>query len=972
MVLIKYFLIKLILVALSGFSVSVMGQGTGTVTGEILDQSTGEELVGANVRLEGTNMGAATDMDGEFTIRGVPEGNYTLVVTYLGYQSFESDLEITAGETVELTLELLASGLEGDEVVISVQARGQTDAINRQMASRTISNIVSSERIREVPDVNAAESIGRLPGISIQRSGGEANKVAIRGLSPKYNAITVDGVRMSATDSGDRSVDLSMISPESLGGIEVTKANLPYQDADAIGGTVDLQMREAEEGLNTDFTIEGGYNRLQESYGNYKLTGSLADRFLDGRVGAIVNFNLEERDRSTDRYNADYGLDLDAQGRHIPRTDFLSLEESALTRSRMGGSVLLDFQLPDGKISINNFYSSRINDEILRANNYGPDEGERYHNFNDNRGELTVHTHSLHAENEFRWFEADAVASVSRSHNYSPENRSWSFLEQSAFSSDLLDRNDPQTIPESARNDLDGTALEWLDISTHESEEITQNYQANVHIPFNITTSIYGEIQTGGKFMHRSRFNDAESWGDGMYWGGDQTVRRMIAQEMPELGIAEDGTQQIIMEPLLTDYDRDNFLDGLDGDWPLGFTPDINKLHEITDLIEDSEFIERDVGSTFRDDYEGGEQLYAGYAMAELNLGQYFTLIPGFRYEEMHTDYTAQFVREARVPERGDPGAAIQDTTATRNNDFFLPMYHLQIHPTEWMDIRLARTNTITRPDYWQFSPRLSIGQYGNFIYAGNPTLEPSESLNHDASVSIHTNEIGLFTVSAFHKQIDGLIWFASFRDRQTEDGEYLLDLSDVPGITGTPQVQTALNNQNPAYFRGIEFDWQTNFWWLPSPFDGIVLNMNYSRIHSETDYTRYVTKRIPDPDSPFPQEVVSDTTRTGRMPDQPDDIANIQLGYDYGGFSGRISLLYQGNTLSSVGGRPEEDIFTDDYIRLDARINQRIFQGLQLFVNLNNINNRPDRGFQQELGMFPTNYENYGFTFDIGVRYRN
>ncbi len=77
-----------------------------------------------------------------------------------------------------------------------------------------------------------------LPGVAIQRDAGEATKVVVRGLSPKFNSVTINGVRIPATDPSDRSVDLSMISQDILAGIEVFKALTPDMDADAIGGTI--------------------------------------------------------------------------------------------------------------------------------------------------------------------------------------------------------------------------------------------------------------------------------------------------------------------------------------------------------------------------------------------------------------------------------------------------------------------------------------------------------------------------------------------------------------------------------------------------------------------------------------------------------------------------------------------------------------------------------------------------------------
>lgn len=84
------------------------------------------------------------------------------------------------GKTVFVEVELDFQIVEGEVITITAQVESQVQAINQEFGSNTISNVVSSSRIKEIPDVNAAESIGRLPGVSISRSGGEANKISIR------------------------------------------------------------------------------------------------------------------------------------------------------------------------------------------------------------------------------------------------------------------------------------------------------------------------------------------------------------------------------------------------------------------------------------------------------------------------------------------------------------------------------------------------------------------------------------------------------------------------------------------------------------------------------------------------------------------------------------------------------------------------------------------------------------------------
>ncbi|GAH16092.1 unnamed protein product, partial [marine sediment metagenome] len=118
-------------------------------------------------------------------------GTYTLQFSYLSYHDIEQEIEVVGGETLVINSEMEMASIMGEEVVITGMMRGQTAAINQQITSNTIVNVVSKEKIRELPDANAAEAIARLPGISLQRDAGEGTKVVIRGLAPKFNSITM-------------------------------------------------------------------------------------------------------------------------------------------------------------------------------------------------------------------------------------------------------------------------------------------------------------------------------------------------------------------------------------------------------------------------------------------------------------------------------------------------------------------------------------------------------------------------------------------------------------------------------------------------------------------------------------------------------------------------------------------------------------------------------------------------------------
>jgi hypothetical protein len=105
-------------------------------------------------------------------------------------------------------------------------------------------------------------------------------------------------------------------------------------------------------------------------------------------------------------------------------------------------------------------------------------------------------------------------------------------------------------------------------------------------------------------------------------------------------------------------------------------------------------------------------------------------------------------------------------------------------------------------------------------------------------------------------------------------------------------------------------------------------------------------------------------------MINQPNDIANLFIGYDYKGFSAKVTFVYQGNSVSFIGTYAEQDGFTDDYYRVDVSVRQILpWSGLQLFLDVNNLNNRQNVSRQITVDGF-TSQKNYGLTANLGVRY--
>lgn len=980
----------------SMFSAVSYAEEKGRIEGFVYDSKTKEPLPGANVLVVGTRLGAAADLKGKFVIPAVPAGSHTLVVTYIGYQKKSFEITVTAGQTLTQTVRLDFQIIEGEVVEVTAQAEGQLGAINQQLASNTISNIVSQARIKELPDVNAAESIGRLPGVAIQRTGGEANKISIRGLSPKYNTVTVNGVRVPSTDSNDRSVDLSLISSNMLDGIEVKKAITPDMDADAVGGAVDLRLREAPEEFSFGASVQGGYNRLQSHWGNPNINANISNRFWNGRFGIIASANIDDYDRSADKFYGGYrqGDDPDLPGQDLAArfvTD-IGLREENVMRSRSGGSGLLDYHIPKGKMTLNGFYNRLKSEGLYRINNINVNSSRHYYDVERRVNTTSIFTGAFGVEQNFDWLRYDLGVARTASRSNSPEDFLWRFgQEGDIFRSGIQLPNEdtkPNEIPGLVKADTN-TALHHIWVQSTKREENVTTTQLNLQAPFRVGNWMTGYFKTGGKLRWLNRRNDQFQRGRAglQYGSGAGNLNDIFDQMLPQLPSwnLEEVVGDLGFLPIglvLQDYYRANFLDG---EYDLGFVANSQDMTTLTRALqatldiygEDmSEYRINSIG-TLGSDYDGIERTKAAYAMAEFNLGKHVTLIPGVRYEEDYSKYHGQRYREIITAWRDLPPADFERLTNIRENSFWLPMVHLQMKPTDWMKIRLARTETLIRPDYFQYTPITTIDAFRSYIRAANGLLKPSEATNYDAAISVYQNKVGLLTLAGFSKTIDDLIISVNFPVSSLLIASTLPQGLNVPatwyqGVT--PILGTYINNPFEARYKGFEIDWQTNFWYLPSFLKGIVLSANYTYIDSETEYQGYY---LVDSDSIRTQRprtywkiLITDSTRVGRMPDQPSHIANVTLGYDFKGFSARFSFLYQTDVSTYVDAtNPLADNFSGDYARFDISLKQKVYPGVEVFANFNNLNSRADRNFRGASTSHPTYIEYYGLTMDGGVR---
>jgi TonB-dependent receptor len=909
-------------------------------------------------------------------------------------------ITVVAGETVVQVFEAEYVALLGETIEVTAQAEGQMKAINEQLASNTIKSVVSKDRIQDVPDVNAAESVSRLPGVSIIRSGGEGQKVTIRGLSPKYNVMMVNGVRMQSTDRNDRSVDLNMIASNMLTGIEVTKALTADMDADAVGGTVDLMIGKAAEGFRGDMSLQIGHGSLDNTYGNHRINAWLSNRFLDNKLGVRISGSYDNFDRSSDVISAGWDINrsfAEDRGFILSELNNVTITDRITDRKRIGGGLILDYQLPDGSLVLQNFIS-RLDEEQSVISNTATTSSSFSASASLNEVNNTVYNNALQGEFEFFNIDMDFSLSNSVSKQHHPGSQTMTIYPGTGgggviIPQELLDERDENNIPLVKRlepNEFLNAITLGQDLRTNrfstlkrDVTETAQEARLNFNVPYTFTSWLSGDLQFGGRYIHTTRENDETQ--------NYVSQRTEIFIEYMELlrdslwtdaGFTQDDGNVGIRAHLFEnkDYDiGDDFLSGQEGVSKFFFLPDFDQMKKLINLAENNMVTTTRYGygpaypldeqPSAQYDYNYSRDFGAFYIQTVLNIGKYVTLFPGVRYEGFKMDYEAYYtIRTGPQPNDFRSNLINADSISAIQGDNWFPQIHLRIKPLDWLDVRLASTKSIIYPDYRAVSPYRYYNPIGSppTLFIANPFLKPAITQNYDVYASVYDNHIGLFTAGYFYKEVDDLIVATSLLTRDPADINNMFPIS----TTQNTDIDTWVNIEETSYIRGIELDWQTHFWYLPSFLRGLVLNINYTHITSETSYPYQTLVRIGTGFPPRFEQV--DTTRTGRMPDQPNDILNLTLGYDIGGFSARLSFVYQDDVITGVNRTWEElDVYTAAFRRWDFTAYQRLPWGenLQVYLNLNNITDQPDRRVVSTLSKLST-VEYYGLTGDLGVRY--
>ena len=943
----------------------------GDVSGKVTGSSSGDFLPGANVMLDGTNYGTSSDRFGNYKIGGVPEGDYTLKVTYVGYADFSDSVTVGSDDVmVDVSLDVDYVSMEG--VNVTGLSQGQAKALSQQKSAGNIKNVVSRDQMEKFPDQNVADVLQRLPGVALESDHGEGRYVQIRGAEASLNTTTINGVKVPSPEDV-RKISLDIIPSYSLGSVEVTKAITPDMDADAIGGHVNLITKNAfdYDGQFMEAKVAGGHRPL---YGKSGSMGAFTygNQFMDGNLGLIVSGSYEFNDMKTDNIELEWNdkyetvsdvVDSEEDETYVvDETDGviindMQLKNYSLSRERVGVTTSLDYKLAnDSKLYLNfisNTYTDNENRNRLRYRfDKSVDEetpGSGYSNVTSTAGTANLARIARELKSRSSISKINSF-SLGGDHALGKLGLDWAFTKSYAeelrdpsvnaefivkdinMAYEFTDNNHPQI---TSFTDEDGAAFDQHDLSKYELDaiELEGNYIPNKKSPngnlvsgedqviaFNMSMPLSigggnGEVKLGAKLSRKDKKSDksgAEVW----EWDGDD---------------------DLIMQGFNMDIEGEDYMDG---NYVHTNGLDVKKIRDHMSKYLGSYAILPMYEDAILETWDAIEDIAAFYGMADMKFGK-VNFIGGVRMESTSSTYNSW---AGAVEDAEDNEGTIQESLAayftaqkvTKEYTNVLPMAHVRYEVNDQALVRAAYTETIARADFAALVPFIATD--GDDAEAGNPELESAHSQNIDIMLEYYPAGLGVFSFGYFSKSIDNYIYTSTLQDVSIRGGSKVYD-----------EVSMPVNGEN-ATLSGWEMNFVKNLDFLPGPLSNLSLYFNYTSTDSEADYGGNREK------STFPGQAPS----TG----------NLSFAYETSKLTARFSQSIADQYLVEVGGDKDEDIYYDPANRLDLSLSYNLNNKITLFADMLNITNVPHVYFMGDASK-PVEKEVYGSTIKIGTNYR-
>lgn len=894
---IKIHVIKYIFLFLLAIPASLNAQQTGSISGKITDKTNNEELIGANILVDGTSLGAATDIDGNFIIKKVAEGEYTLKISYISYQSITIEkVKVVSGQVNKIDVRLEPASAELEEVVVTAEALKNTEAnvLKIQKNSANIVDGFSAELIKKNNSSDGTDILKRMTGVTIS----EGKYAYVRGVGDRYNNTLLNGSSLPSTDPEKKSFSYDIFPANLIENVITAKTFTPDKPADFSGGLVQINTVEFPSKFIFDLSLSGGFNSRTTGKDFATYGGGKTDflGFDDGTRDMPESINSEKVGKGT---YSDSALTA------ITKT-FKNNWSTSSKIAPINGSIKLNL---GDKIDIgDNVFGylgsltySNINVTKELEKSFYDFSGARYNytGFSYNNtvawgGLLNLsykfdRTNKVSFKNVYNQNADDITTYYSGDYRYSDQYReitSLNYVSRTLLSNQLIGQHQLATV-------FSGLTVDWnfnyAQSKRNEPDTRRYIYARSIEDPQeplrfqldqSLDTRYYGNL-------------------DDHNYGGNADLNFQLFENpvLPKIKIGY----------LYNQKDRDftarsfGFKNAARGDF----------LYEDSVLQRSVEeiFDEQNITSTFiqvieitkpSDSYTANQKINAGYAMFDATVLNNIKIVAGARFENSNQKLTS-------IDLLGD-SIEVDETYKD-----ILPSINLTYILNDLINIRAAYTKTLARPEFRELAPFSYFNFIENELVQGNPNLKRVLINNYDLRFEMYPTAGELIALSFFYKH---------FKD----------PIEEVLQASANEPIRS-FENAKVANNYGVELELRKSLGFISAFTNDLSFVGNVTLIRSkvEIEGTGF-------------QE--SERALQGQAP----YIFNLGLYYDNFDFGLNASLIYNkvGERIEKVGSADLGNILEKPVDLIDFSISKTLYDKLSIKMNVKDLLNQERTLIQQ------------------------
>jgi TonB-dependent receptor len=932
--------------------------GSGTIAGVVQDAA-GAVFVSAKIEIQPLGRQVSTDDQGLFRFSNLPQGQYTLKASYVGFKPFETTVNVVSGQTVNMTA-ILEVASEADTVMVTApRLQGDAEAVNVERMSAEIVQVEPEGVITSLPNNNIADAVGRLPSVSLERDEGEGKYVQIRGTEPRLSNVTINGINVPAPEVTVRNIKLDAVPSDVVERIEVYKTLAADQNADGIGGTVNLVTKTAQDKPLYALSGTAGYNPLQNGYWRGGFDGTFGQRFGANKTfGFLLGGTWDRTNRGIDDLEPSQTYGTLPNGQNVAYINSEDLRSYDYYRTRYGFDLGVDDKITPTMTAYLKGLFADFHD-FGEAWVYTPNAGaltgtsENQINF-DNTGNWQYRHYIRRPDQQVFSFlvgtrhdlKSDTIVyefAASRGHNIGGQSFPTTYFNGPTgvtFTQDNSDPYRPRLFATDGTNGFDATqyGISETDFYTYHATQF--NYEGDASLAHNYTVASHPSTFSAGVRIRNS------------YSIQRQTNNRYTPS----------GTSPFLLSSVLGSYTNPTYYNKTFAIHGQAYGPASSYSKILNAFLANQSAFSLDTVNAATTEAEAffnaDERISAGYLQDVIYFGK-FRLQGGVRFDNGSTHFLANNVT-ANQDSQGNP-LAPTITPIRQDASYFnvLPSVALQYQVQLNTNLRVVYGRGLARPNIGDLVPATVIDPNQTpypTIATGNPNLQPTKGNNLDVLVEHFFQPLGILQAGYFYKQLSDPIYpVATLIPNYNNTGK-------------TYQQTQAINGPN-ASIQGFEAEWEQRFSFLPGVLRGFGVNANYS----------YTASRVT-----FPANFDGGRTDHPNLDRMAPNNYNFNLTYDLGRLSSRFAISHNDASIAayqwtaSTGPAsdpilglkgPSGDNYFYPHTQFDIQGSYRIYRNLQVVASGLNLSNEVF-GFYNGSGIYPVQREYYRPTVSFGLRW--